>query len=248
MIIDETGWTEAALQGDMEALDRCFAYLRPRLQRYFERRVRTLDDAETLVQRTMAASITSLSAFRGECPFDRWVWRIAAHECIAYYRQAKRGASTVSLDDPERDFSEKLQHEPGLSPHEDAEARTWMTQLLEVAQEACSQEEWRVMLAYYRTESFDEVAEILKINPATVRSHFLRGRSKLLAALILENPELVGGERAIKAAISAALADPDSGLTQRDLDVIKGMDRSSVQVREVCMKIAKHLPNPLAQM
>lgn len=247
MIIDETGWTEAALKGDMEALNRCFEYLRPRLHRYFERRVRTLDDADSLVQRTMTAAITSLSVFRGECPFDRWVWRIAAHECIAYYRQVKRGESTVSLDDPERDFSEKLQHEHGVSPLEDTEARSWMTQLLAVIQEACSPEECRVMLAYYQTESFDETAELLKINPATVRSHFLRGRSKLLAALILENPELVGGDEAVKAAIATALADPTSGLTRHDLDSIKGMDRTSVQVREACLKIAKHLPNPLAQ-
>lgn len=248
MIIDGTGWTEAAMRGDMDSLERCFEYLRPRLMRYFERRVRTADDAETLVQRTLTAAVVSVPTFRGECPFDRWVWRIAAHECIAYYRQVKKGAEIVSLDDPDRDFSEKLQQETGLSPHEEAEARTWMTQLLDIAQDACSQEEWRVMLAYYRTESFDEVADILKINPATVRSHFLRGRSKLLASLILENPELVGGDEAIKVAISATLADPESGFTRKDLDALKEMDRSSVQVREACMKIAKHLPNPLAQI
>jgi hypothetical protein len=102
------------------------------------------------------------------------------------------------------------------------------------------------MLAFYRTESFDETAKLLKLNPATVRSHFLRGRSKLLSYLILERPELIGGREAVQAAISDALEDEGSGLTREQFDNLQGKDWSNPRMREASLAIARYLPSPFA--
>lgn len=245
-MIDATGWTDAAMRGDTRALESCFDYLRPRLMRYLVRRCRSEEDAEGLVQSTFLATLSSLEKFRGECPFDRWVWRIAGHELIGYYRRLKRTASNISIDDPDSEFFENLQQPDSPSPLEETESRVWMTQMMEIAQTACTTEEWQVMLAFYRTESFDETAKLLKLNPATVRSHFLRGRSKLLSYLILERPELIGGREAVQAAISDALEDEGSGLTREQFDNLQGKDWSNPRMREASLAIARYLPSPFA--
>ena len=108
--------------------------------------MRTDDDAETLVQRTFLAAINALGGFRGDCPFDRWLWRIAAHECVRYYKQRARTDSELSLDDVGSDSS-AVQQSSAPEALASTEDRIVAESLLSAAKQWCSASEFQVRIA-----------------------------------------------------------------------------------------------------
>lgn len=226
----------------LESLTRSLEDLRPRVKAFLIGKARSRQDAEDLTQQTMMIAFQHLENFRGECPLSHWVFRIAARACLRYYRRL-RGAE-VPLDEivdlgPQRAQRDDPEETPDL-----VDGRLWLEKVLRLAQAVCTQVEFRVIMMSYQLGSLDEVGEILKMNGATVRSHFLRGRSNLIANLILEEPELVGGEAVVRQAIDRVVHQPD-GFTKQELDALKSPSVRSKAYRSACLKIAKHLPNPL---
>lgn len=222
-----------AVDGDREAQERLLEPLRPALDRFFAGRLRDRDEAESLTQQVMLEVLRQLPAFRGDCPFDRWVWRIAANMLVRQYR---RKNPTTELE-PDQDFADE-EHEPAVMNAQ------WLRAMLAAAKEACTQAELTVMLLYYQTGSFDEVAELADENPATVRSRFLRGRSSLLAYLIRFEPDLVGGIEQV-AAVAKRLRGAPDGLDEHEFQAFANGSYPSKLHRSACVKIARHLASPL---
>lgn len=229
----------AARNGDKQAIGDLLEPHRERLHRYFVKRVRTPDDADTLVQRSFLAAINALPGFRGDCPFERWLWRIAAHECVRYYKQKAKASAEVSFEE----LSESgggVQHLTSYEPLLESEDRAVAQILLESARKWCSPAEFQVMMLFYRTESFDEVADLLDMNAATARSHFLRGRANLLAHLILEQPEMLGGVEAVRQSIESSRAA--ESFSDAEIQALSNPATSSKAFRSACIKVARHLP------
>jgi RNA polymerase sigma-70 factor, ECF subfamily len=229
---------ESAKRGDRDALQKLLDPMRPKLTAFFWRRVHDADEAENLTQLTLIQAYEQLERFRGECPFDRWVWCIAANVAAQFYRARTRNAR----------FSAELTEDAGMAICDETELQTegWLRQMLAAAKEACSEQEFTVMMTYYQVGSFDKVATLLEMNAATVRSCFLRGRSALLAYLIRFCPDSVGGMTEILAAAKRMLEQSgDRALDPGEYDALKNGRYPSKLYRSACLKVARTLPNPV---
>jgi RNA polymerase sigma-70 factor (ECF subfamily) len=235
----EENWRlESARLGDREALEKLLDPLRPKLTAFFARRVRNADEAENLAQQTLFQAYQRLGEFRNECPFDRWVWCIAGNIAVQYFRRQTRD-SKFTTDLAEDDGALAVIEESSVH------AGQWLKELVEAAKQACSKQEFTVLMTYYQVGSFEKVASLLELNAATVRSNFLRGRSALLAYLIRFCPDSVGGHELIVATAKRLLESPtDQGLDLPEYDALMKGSYPSRAHRSACVKIARVLPNP----
>lgn len=233
---------EAAQRGDREAFDRLVAPYRSKLDSFLRTRVRDADTAQTLTQSTFYEAYRALSNFRGECPFDRWLWRIALRVLSHQYRyESSRRAS--SLDD----MLETTDFKDDDQSSEEIETHRWLEDLLAIAREVCSDVQVSVLLMFARTGSFDETAELLQLKPATCRSHFLRGRTLILAEVIVNHPGLVGGSETVHAvAEKLKRTGPPIGLDQQEIDALVAARVRTAPCQSACLKVARELPNPLS--
>jgi RNA polymerase sigma-70 factor (ECF subfamily) len=86
----------AAVKQSPIAVQEIHKYMLPLLTRYFARRVNDLYDQEELIQDTIISVYDSLPRFEGRASFRTWMYRIAHHELVDYYRRKKIKAIVFS--------------------------------------------------------------------------------------------------------------------------------------------------------
>lgn len=127
-------------------------------------------EAEEAMQDSFLKILTHLDQYHdGQC-FEAWMHRIAVHTAIDYVRRQTPDLVelTDNLMEPESD-----------EPDED-EIRYSVAQVKEATRKLPAG--YRVILSLYLFEGYDmeEIASILKIQPPSVRSQYLRAKRKLL--------------------------------------------------------------------
>jgi len=232
--------------GGTDALEDLLRRERPAIERYVRSRARTRDDADDLVQNVLLKAARHFGDFREECPFSQWLLRIAINEVKNYYRRLA-GERIESTDAWEEENPAALQQSPSQAcPTLHADDSMVAERLLEAMHCVCGEDETNVISMVYQGESFEEIAAVLEMKSATVRSHFLRGRAKLLAHLVANEPDLVGGAEAIRAAAErAACSDAGDALDMAEREALEANDANSTVFRSACVKIARHLPMPI---
>jgi len=244
-LLDQQQLVIAAQAGDTKAFDRLVELCRPVITGYFRKRVLN-EDAENLAQETFLTAYSRLHTFRSECPFDKWVMRIAVNLLIDHYRQRARHVSTIPLDPDFDECPVAVQHSDANERLNPIEEKIWVEQVLQIAKKVCHPTEFTVLAMYYQCESFDEIAMMLSMPAATIRSHFLRGRSMLLAYLIEYAPEFVGGSEAVRHAVEALEKenDPKQRLNERERKAMAHPQKWKKAFRSACVKIARQLAGP----
>lgn len=127
-------------------------------------------EAEEAMQDTFLKIFTRLDQYRDEQCFEAWMHRIATHTAIDYIRRR-----SLEWEELSENYAEP---EPDGPDEEDIQ--------YSVAQikEATAQlpPGYRVILSLHLFEGYDmeEIASILKIQPPSVRSQYLRAKRKLL--------------------------------------------------------------------
>jgi RNA polymerase sigma-70 factor (ECF subfamily) len=148
----------------------------PVLYRVARQMVRSSDEAEELVQRTL------VSAFRGWERFDgrklrAWLLRILTHENLARFRGPEAPASLEDIE--------------GLEPSRDD---LWDT-VLNRDQVSCILRNLEKLEPHYRIViqlcdvegmTYEEVAEVIEVPIGTVRSRLFRGRNQLRELVLAE--------------------------------------------------------------
>jgi RNA polymerase sigma-70 factor (ECF subfamily) len=88
-----------ALDGDAAAYDSLLRVLVPQLRAFFNRRVRSEDVAEDLVQETLIAVHTKRATYDQQRPFSAWLYAIARYKMADYFRRSHRLAFSDELDE-----------------------------------------------------------------------------------------------------------------------------------------------------
>ncbi len=140
-------------------------------------------EAEDVVQAAYVAAFTKLDSFRGEAGFATWVTRIAMNEAFGRLR---RGARIVDLAEYRKDATDALEEGPAnpMTPPpttpESELGRTEVRIFLERAIDALP-EPYRLTYVLREVEEMStrEVADLLGINPITVKTRLLRARRRL---------------------------------------------------------------------
>ena len=130
-------------------------------------------EVEDCVQEILIHVFHKLPAFRFESRFSTWLYRLARNKAIDLHRRPRH--RRPHLDD--RTLAALPTHEAG--PHEKAELAEVAARLRPEG-EALREPQRSVVHLFYWTEvSIDEIGELLRLKPATVKSHLFRARKGL---------------------------------------------------------------------
>lgn len=233
---------QEAQQGDGAKLEVLLEECRLRLQRYFRTRARTTEDCDDLVQESLLRVSNALPKAELNAPFDHWLYRIAANCLTTYYSRVYRQRETAfsRLSDPESVLDLQQDSFEASLLERIADEQTQAT-LERIVKEVCSDAERRVILMHAQRETPEAIALMLHMKPATVRTHLMRGRAKVLAHLIQNCPDLLGGAAAIQGAIQSLERDGAGALTAAERRALQEPKPNQTDLRRAALKLAKYL-------
>lgn len=137
--------------------------------------------ADDLAQDTFVLAWRNLKSFRQEARFSTWLYRIATNCWLAHMRKRQEEL----LGDRDADVADDAD-EDGLAPAAtgDHAAGTTMKIDMERALATLSEgERAAIVQCYHNDLSHEEAAYVLGWPVGTVKTHILRGKQKLKAAL-----------------------------------------------------------------
>lgn len=136
------------------------------------------EDARDLAQEAFLLAYRRLPAFRMECSFSTWLYRLTANLCIDFLRRERRRKSmTVSMED------QMGQQEEGVNQWQEPQAeleRLEMRAVLEQGISRLSEEHRQILLLREMSGlSYEEIGSLLKLESGTVKSRLARARKQL---------------------------------------------------------------------
>ena len=145
-------------------------------------------EAEDVLQEAYIKAFGAMGSFRGEAKVSTWLARIVANEALQRLRKQNRRNAIVPLHSTDAidEINELPEGNMSKTPERSAE-RAEVRKLLEKRLDALP-DAYRPVFVLRAVEelSVDEVAEVLRIPPATVRTRFFRARSLLRESLAAE--------------------------------------------------------------
>ena len=145
-------------------------------------------EAEDALQEAYLKAYGAMGSFRGEAKVSTWLARIVANEALQRLRKQNRRGAIVPLHSA--DANDEIQDIPegnmSKTPERSA-ARAEIRKLLEKRIDALP-DAYRPVFVLRAVEelSIDEIAEVLRVPQATVRTRFFRARSLLRESLASE--------------------------------------------------------------
>jgi len=175
--MDKAG--EAAMDADLEAMERCLAGDREAFAGLIERHKKVVyslarhmlgdeTEAEDIAQEAFVKAYFSLAKFRRECSFRNWLCQIATRLCIDHLR-ARRPERKVILQ-------ERVMSAGEDGPAEAIGKREMVRTALERLPAYLRAP---VVLRHLEELSYQEMAEILRLPLGTVKTRLRRGRAAL---------------------------------------------------------------------
>ena len=98
---EERSLVAAARSGDRQALRRLLERMSRPIYRFGRGFCRNTEDAEDVMQETLASLVRALPAFRGDASLTTWAYTVARNACLRQKRRMGGGAAVLSLDAPE---------------------------------------------------------------------------------------------------------------------------------------------------
>lgn len=142
--------------------------------------VRNRDETEDLVQETFMRAFHSLATYRSEFRFSTWLYKIAANCAIDSIRKKKIEA--LSLDKPVETHDGTVEidlPDTSYNPEETLLEKQRQVSISE-AIEALPDKYREVILYRHRDDqSYEEIAQILKLPVGTVKARIFRARELL---------------------------------------------------------------------
>lgn len=184
--MDDVTLASRVRAGDAAAFELLMRRHNRRLYRLARSMLRDGADAEDALQDAYLAAYQALGSFRGESSLATWLSRVVANQCLARLRrQARRDniVPMVALGGPDEQEAAVMPADDKDTPDRAllrAELRAVLERKLDELPEA-----FRTVFVLRSVEelSVEEVAQILDLPEATVRSRHFRARSMLRESL-----------------------------------------------------------------
>lgn len=163
----------ACKRGDRQAQFKLYELYAKAMYNTALRIVKNEDEAADVLQDAFVDAFSRLDGFRQESTFGLWMKQIVINKSISAIR--KRKIEFLSLTGNEEIVDEDNYNEEQLNYQ------------VEAIRQAIDQlpDGYRIVLTLHLIEGYDheEIAHILRINKATSRSQFMRGKRRVLAQL-----------------------------------------------------------------
>jgi RNA polymerase sigma-70 factor (ECF subfamily) len=147
-------------------------------------------EAEDAVQEAYLSAFRTLADYRAEATMTTWLTRIVVNECMSRLRRRARRDSIVQIvqfqDEPAQEEQAMPEDAPVVADEapDHALGRAQLRSLLERKIDELPQQFRSVFVMRALEEmSVEEIAQLLRIPHATVRSRFFRARAQLREAL-----------------------------------------------------------------
>ena len=179
---DILDWAERAGKGEREALGRLAGALRPLVCRWALVMTGDPHDAEDVAQLVLMKVMESIEEFDGRARVTSWVYRITRNASLDHQRSLRRN----------RRLAEKaewlaLAEEPRLEdPLDDIEMERTMRLIRKLLRELPMRQREAFDLVDLQGLTPKEAAELLEMNPTTLRVHLLRGRRRMRAEMLAQ--------------------------------------------------------------
>lgn len=181
---DDLAVASRVASGDRAAFDQLMRRNNRRLYRLARATMRDAAEAEDALQDAYLAAYRGIAGFRGESTLATWLSRMVLNECFERLRKSTRRQALmpVATNEPMEEI-----HAADHEAPEKALARAEMRLLIERKLDELP-EEFRLVFVLRSVEelSVEETADVLRIEPATVRSRHFRARSLLRESLARE--------------------------------------------------------------
>lgn len=175
-----------AQDGDLDAYDQLVRRHQDRIYGLCYHMTSNHEDAHDLAQDSFVKAWQALKSFKGDSSFYTWVYRIAVNTCLNHLKSRRNRTPHLSLNDldinPENDPDLVA-----LVSHRTPRRDIGLSELQRRLNEAILKlsEEHRAVVTMHDIQGMphDEIAEVLGVNPGTVRSRLFYARQQLQAWL-----------------------------------------------------------------
>jgi RNA polymerase sigma-70 factor (ECF subfamily) len=183
---EDAALVEAARRGDQAAFTRLFERHHGRVYAMCARLLQNPAEVEDAVQQAFLEAWRSLYRFEGRSRFSTWITRIAIHTCLGFRRRLRR---LFLLEDtvPGREDASATWTRAPTTPDEGAAERARKRALDEVLWRLSPRKRVVFVLADLEGMTAPEIARVLDIPDATVRTRLFHAR-KELARLVRRHP------------------------------------------------------------
>ncbi|MDA8358295.1 MAG: RNA polymerase sigma factor [Actinomycetota bacterium] len=162
----------AAHDGDLGAFGVLVRRHQDRVYRVCLRMLGDVPEAEDATQDVLVRAWRSLDRYRGDAALSTWLYRLTLNRCIDLIRGRRQ------LEDLSDDLAD-----PGDQPDELVEASQLSQVLGEAVQALTFEQRAAFVLRYSEGRSYREIAGVLGVSEAAVKSRLNRARTELMKAM-----------------------------------------------------------------
>jgi RNA polymerase sigma-70 factor (ECF subfamily) len=177
---------ERCRQGDKDSFAQLMRLYEKQVYNFTYRMLGNEEEAEDLTQDIFVSAFRGIRRFRGEAKFSTWLYRIALNQTrnrIKYLSKRKFFAKwSKRVDSEEYDGPENLA-DSGPSPEHWTLTKDLATHVQECLAKMPPQARQILILRDIQGFSYEELSDMLSLNPGTVKSRLHRARVTLQAYL-----------------------------------------------------------------
>ena len=188
--VQESVLVEQAQRGDVNAFEVLVIKHQPAITRMLVRYLRDKQDALDATQEVLVRAWRSLPNFRGKCKFYTWLYRIAINVAQSIVDSRKKEQQRVDANSEEQVSGIE-------SPEKQVDTKP-MEMVNEVLRGLPTSTREAYCLREIEGHSYEDISQILKCPPGTVRSRIFRARTvleKALQDLFQEDGRIIQGGR-----------------------------------------------------
>lgn len=171
---------DRALAGDQKAYEEIVKEYHERIYHFIYKMVKDGAQAQDLTQVTFIKAFRALASFNSEYAFSTWLYKIAANNCIDYFRKKK--LRTYSLDTPIQGKDGELQRDYAdfeQNPEKELISRERDMHIEEAINSLPEKYRAAILLRHAQDKSYEEIAEELSLPLGTVKVRIFRAREML---------------------------------------------------------------------
>ncbi len=187
----DTELIEIARKGDLAAFKKLVTKHKRNVYYLAYDMLRLREDAEDVSQEVFVKAFRSLKNFRGDSKFSSWLYRITVNTCLSLINKKNYSLRQNSSDiDEIVDTELEIKSPESFNPEKNTEAVFIKNHIDKAMQKLSERERTIFIMRNYTGMSFDEIVNILKIKPGTVRSTNFKALEKLRRELSFYKDEI----------------------------------------------------------
>lgn len=176
---------DRVLGGDVNAFEPLVHAYEKTVYNLALRALGSREDAEDVTQEAFLKAYRSLSSFRGESKFSVWLYRIVSNLCLDHLRaRQRRPAQSLTVENEEGETDELEIPDEHFSPEKLLDRKLTREAVQRGLQTLPDDARQILLLRELQGLSYEEIGQVLALEPGTVKSRIFRARKRLCAYLM----------------------------------------------------------------